>query len=264
LDDAFALLRLQIEWGADEALDPEPVDHLRPVVQTPGPTRPLGPAIVRSTTADTPIASRGTPAEQAIAIAGQAASLDALREALAAFDGCALRDTASHLVFAEGNPASTTLIIGEPPGREEDRTGHPFAGPDGALLDQMLGSIGVDRGSVMLTPLLPWRPPGGRPPNPAEIAICLPFLHRLIGLLEPRRLLLFGGTAARTLLPPALARRRPTPEWTGFSIPGLRSPLSVLVLPSLSEMQKSPPLRRTAWTGMRLLRRAMDAEIPPT
>ncbi len=81
-----------------------------------------------------------------VGLAGRRATLDDLRAALAAFDGCALRDTASNLVFAEGDPASTTLIIGEPPGREEDRSGHPFAGPEGALLDQMLASIGLDRG----------------------------------------------------------------------------------------------------------------------
>ena len=113
---------------------------------------------------------KGTPGEQALALAGQAATLDDLRAALAGFDGCALRDTASNLVFAEGDPASTTLIIGEPPGREEDRSGHPFAGPEGQLLDQMLASIRLTRAELMLTPLLPWRPPGGRPPSPGEIA----------------------------------------------------------------------------------------------
>ncbi len=233
-----------MEWGADEALDDAPVDRLRP--EPPSPRLAGAPAIVRPRVAEAAAGTRATPAERALAVAGQASSLEALRDAIAAFDGCALRDTASHLVFAEGNPASATLIIGDPPGREEDRSGHPFAGPDGALLDQMLASVGLDRGSLMLTPLLPWRPPGGRPPNAAEIAICLPFLHRLIGILAPRRLMLFGGTAARTLLPPALARRRQAPEWADVSIPALRQPFSVLVLPSLAEMQKNSiaPSRR--------------------
>ena len=109
--------------------------------------------------------------------------------------------------------AATTLLIGEPPGREEDRSGHPFAGAEGHLLDQMLGSIGLNRAELMLTHLLPWRPPGGRPPNPAELALCLPFLHRLIVLLRPRRILLFGGTVSRTLLGQGGARRRAGPEW---------------------------------------------------
>jgi len=257
LDDALALLRLQIEWGADEALEQEPLDRLRQVAAAEPAPRPRIPAAVAIQTADQP---RLTPAHQAVALAGRAETLDALRENLASFDGCALRDTASNLIFAEGDPSSTTLIIGEPPGREEDRGGHPFAGPDGVLLDQMLASIGLDRRQLMLTPLLPWRPPGGRPPNAAEIALCLPFLHRLIMIVNPRRLVLFGGTAARALISPSRTRRRQDPEWVDCRIPGLQNPLPSLTLPSLAEMQKTLPLRRLAWIGLRLLKRAIEAE----
>ncbi len=102
----------------------------------------------------------GTPAERAAAAAGQARSLDDLRAALAAFDGCALSDTATNLVFAAGNPDASLMLIGEPPGEAEDRSGIPFAGPDGLLLDRMLASIGLARDAMLLTPLIPWRPPG--------------------------------------------------------------------------------------------------------
>jgi uracil-DNA glycosylase family 4 len=255
LDDAFALLRLQVEWGADEAIDLDPIDRLRPVE-----SKPVQLARPASPVKDTPLAGppNGTPGEQAVGLAGQAATLDDLRTALEAFDLCALRDTASNLVFAEGDPASTTLIVGEAPGREEDRSGHPFAGPEGQLLDQMLGSIRLTRSELMLTPLLPWRPPGGRPPSAAEIAICLPFLHRLIGLLKPHRIVLFGGTAARILLPQAPNRRRNPRGWIESSIPGLHAALPILALPGLTEMLKNPPLRRDAWAGLRMLRRALD------
>jgi uracil-DNA glycosylase family 4 len=253
LDDAFALLRLQVEWGADEAIDLDPIDRLRPVearpVARPKPTQVAG-------------QPKGSPGERALALAGQAATLDDLRAAVAGFDGCALRDTASNLVFAEGDPASTTLIIGEPPGREEDRSGHPFAGPEGQLLDQMLASIGLTRTELMLTPLLPWRPPGGRPASPAELAICLPFLHRLIVLLKPRRIVLFGGTAARTLLQQTQNRRRNTRMWIDLNIPDMQSTVPALALPGLAEMLKTLPLRRDAWAGLRLLRRTID--LPPT
>jgi DNA polymerase len=251
LDDAFALLRLQVEWGADEAVGLDPIDRLRPVE-----AKPAAPPLARPVPVAEP--PRGTPGERALALAGQAATLDDLRTALAGFDGCALRDTASNLVFAEGDPASTTLIVGEPPGREEDRGGHPFAGPEGQLLDHMLASIGLARAELMLAPLLPWRPPGGRPPSAAEIALCLPFLHRLVALLKPHRIVLFGATAARTILPQTTNRRRNTRVWIESSIPGMPSTLPSLALPGLAEMFKNPPLRRDAWAGLRLLRRAID------
>jgi uracil-DNA glycosylase family 4 len=181
-----------------------------------------------------------------------------LKAALAGFDGCALRDTASNLVFAEGDPSSSTLIIGEPPGREEDRGGHPFAGPEGQLLDQMLGSLGLSRSGLMLTPLLPWRPPGGRPPSPGEIALCLPFLHRLVVLLKPQRIVLFGATASRVMLPQAQNRRRSARVWFDTSIPAMHSTLPCLALPGLTDMLKNPLGRRDAWAGLRMLRRAID------
>ncbi|HEY0183618.1 MAG TPA: uracil-DNA glycosylase [Rhodopila sp.] len=248
MDDDFGLLRLQIEWGADEALDLDPIDRLRPVERrTPPSPRPV--AAVEP--------PKGTAAERALAMAGQATTLDALRAAVANFDGCSLRDTASNLVFAEGDPTSTTLIIGDPPGREEDRSGHPFAGPEGQLLDQMLASIGLTRTALMLAPLLPWRPPGGRPPSPGELAMCLPFLHRVVVLLKPRRIMLFGGAAARALLPTQSRRRNPR-VWLDMSIPGMQGMLPTLALPGLAEMLKSPVLRRDAWAGLRLLRREID------
>jgi uracil-DNA glycosylase family 4 len=254
LDSDFILLRLQVEWGADEAIDLEPIDRLRPVEAKAVQARPM-PLVRHAAAAEPP---KGTPGERALAAAAQATTLEALRVAMAGFDGCALRDTASNLVFAEGNPASTTLIVGEPPGREEDRSGHPFAGPEGQLLDQMLISIGLTRADVMLTPLLPWRPPGGRPPSPGEIAICQPFLHRLITLLKPHRIVVFGGTAARVVLAQGAARRRGPRLWIDTSIPGLQETLPVLALPGMAEMLKNPLLRRDTWAGLRLLRRTID------
>jgi uracil-DNA glycosylase family 4 len=258
LDDALSLLRFQIEWGADESLESDPVDRLRLLEAQPGALPRAVPVPVSLPGALQAGRSNGTPAGRAAAAASGAATLDELRAVLAGFDGCALRDTASNLVFAEGDPASTTLIIGEPPGREEDRTGHPFAGPEGQLLDQMLGSVGLSRTALLLTPLLPWRPPGGRPPSAGEIAICLPFLHRLIVLLKPHRMMLLGGTAARAMLPAGQSRRRITREWVEPSIPGMPGPLPTVVLPGLAELLRTPPLRREAWFGLRLLRRSID------
>ena len=92
-------------------------------------------------------------------------SLSDLRAALEAFDGCALKKTASNLVFADGNPAADIMLIGEAPGRDEDRMGLPFVGAAGQLLYRMLKSVGMNRQDVYITNILPWRPPGNRTPR---------------------------------------------------------------------------------------------------
>jgi uracil-DNA glycosylase family 4 len=112
--------------------------------------------------------------------------LAALQAALSGFTGCALRDTATQLVFADGPEQAQVMLVGEAPGAEEDRIGRPFVGPAGQLLDRMLGSIGLQRDTVRIVNTVPWRPPGNRTPTEAEIAVCLPFLQRHI-TLRPRR-----------------------------------------------------------------------------
>ena len=273
--DALAALRLQIEWGADETLEEAPVNRLRVVgtsVSHPPNPLPQGEGEYRSAIPSppplagggggegTPAAptSRSTAAERALQAATSATSLDSLRAAIAAFDGCALRDTASHLVFAEGDPASDLLLIGDAPGADDDRSGTPFAGPAGAYLDKMLGSIGLQRAQLMLTPLIPWRPPGDRPPSAAELALCLPFLHRLIALVEPQRLVLLGSLAARTVLGQAAARRRTRGTWQEAAIPGLPGTLPALPTFNPAGLMRTPADRRAAWADLRLLRRTLD------
>ncbi len=204
-------------------------------------------------------APSATPAERAAASAGQARTLDDLRAALAAFDGCALRDTAANLVFAAGDPDAALMVIGDPPGEAEDRSGTPFAGPDGILLDRMLASIGLARDALLLAPLIPWRPPGGRLPNAGEIAVCLPFLHRLIVLAAPPRILLTSALAARNLLGPT--RRRSAPAWTEATVPGLSAPVPALVMPGPGMVARTSGARREAWAALRLLRRTLDADL---
>ncbi len=252
-DDLTALC-LQIEWGADESLSADPIDRFV-TIERPQPAQRPAPAPIARVQPDAP---SGTAGERALAAAGAARSLEELRAAIAGFEGCALKQTASHLVFAEGNPESPILLIGDPPGREEDRSGHPFAGPEGQLLDQMLGSIGLHRGGLMLTPLIPWRPPGGRPASPAELILLMPFLHRLIALHQPARVLILGGVATRALIgqPP---RRQAAGAWLNLRLPGMPDAIPALGAPGLGDMMKKPPLRREAWRALRMLRRALDA-----
>jgi uracil-DNA glycosylase len=221
------VLRLQMEWGADEALLEAPQDR-----RAANPATPLTPAL-----APAPLAAArhlaATPAgpAEAARIADACETLEALVKAMAAFTGCSLRDTATRLVFADGVPDARLMLIGEAPGGEEDRAGRPFVGPAGQLLDRMLGSIGLDRTIVRIANIVPWRPPGNRNPTDGEVAVCLPFLYRQIALVKPQGLLLLGAVAAKAILPEPernLGIRRLRGTWWDVRIPGLTAPLPCL------------------------------------
>jgi len=262
-------LRWQIELGADEALEEAPRDRLAAPRQATGtaprpaaaPAIPAGPTIV-------PAGPRqGVPlpaTRDAAALAEAARNLAELRAAIAGFEGCALRATAANLVFADGDPAARLLLIGDAPSDEDDRAGRPFAGPDGAYLDRMLASIGLDRSRLLLARMIPWRPPGSRPPSVAERAACLPFLHRLIALARPRRILLLGPLVAQDLLAEVAGRRPKRGVWYDLPLPGAAGGETVPVLagPDPAVLGRSPgTARRQAWADLRMLRRSMDGDI---
>ncbi len=255
--DALALLRLQIEWGADEALAEAPVDRLAPPREAVGPpqVRPL--ALARPA----PAVAAGPPiVARAREIADAARTRNELRAALEAFDGCPLKATATSLVFADGNPDAGLMLIGEGPGAEEDRAGLPFVGPSGKLLDRMLESIGLDRGKYLITNVIPWRPPGNRNPTDNEVLICLPFLLRHIALVRPRRLLLLGAMAARSVTGSSDGIRRMRGRWLQVTIPGLDRPLPALPTLHPAYLLRTPGAKRDAWSDLIMLRRALDAD----
>lgn len=177
-----------------------PPDHsapaARPVAARPAPSPPAG--------LDGPPPLVAAPPEAAAIAAREAArsagTLEALRTIMEGFDGCALKRTASRLVFADGNPQARIMFVGEAPGRDEDQQGLPFVGRSGQLLDRMMGAIGLDRTSAYIANIIPWRPPGNRTPTPQETAICLPFITRQIALADPDVLVCLGGPSAHALL----------------------------------------------------------------
>ncbi len=132
--------------------------------------------------------------------ASMASNLAELRELMIKYDGCSLKNTAMNIVFGDGDEKSDVMLIGEAPGADEDREGIPFVGLSGKLLNKMLNSIGLLRSEVYITNIIPWRPPGNRQPTLQETAACLPFIQRHIELINPKVLILVGGTASKTLL----------------------------------------------------------------
>ena len=205
----LAALSWQAEIGVDEALLDQPEQaafwqvSLGQIEQAQSDTENKPPSQV-SPTIDQQIETSSQTLPIAAARVGDDMSdvkdLPALKAALANFDGCELKRTASNLVFADGHEAARIMIIGEAPGKDEDRMGAPFVGSAGQLLDQMLGSVGLDRTCVYITNILPWRPPGNRPPTAEEVTMMRPFLEKHIALINPDVILALGGSSAKMLL----------------------------------------------------------------
>ena len=256
--ESLAALRLQIEWGADEALEEAPVNRMfarAPVVPA---MAPVTAAVSKTAIAPQALAQ---PAQRAQDVAHAATTREALREALAAFDGCALAATATNLVFADGNPDSGLMLIGEGPGAEEDRTGKPFVGASGQLLDRMFASVGLDRTNFLITNLIPWRPPGNRNPTDSEVLICLPFLLRHIALVKPRRLVLLGALASHAVLGNKTGITRLRGKWQQAEIPGLAETVPALPMLHPAYLLRNSGAKRDAWSDLCDLRRKLDSDV---
>lgn len=201
---ARAALEWQLELGADEAISEAPVDRfaLEAEARAARAAPPvIAPAAGAAAAAVSPVDAGPDPVQEAERAAAGAATLDQLREALSAFDHCDLKRGARNLVFSDGVPGARVMIVGEAPGRDEDRQGKPFVGRAGHLLDRMLQAIGLDRAaSVYITNVLPWRPPQNRDPRPAEIAMMKPFLSRHVALADPDLLVIVGNISCTALL----------------------------------------------------------------
>ena len=189
--------------------------------------------------------------------ARNAASLEELREILGRFEGCALRSTATQLVFADGNPKARVMFVGEAPGRDEDIEGLPFVGRSGKLLDRMLAAIGLDRTSVYIANIVPWRPPGNRTPTPQESAICLPFTLRQIELAGPDVLVCMGGPSAQTLLNVRDGILKTRGRWFPYQT-GTREIRAIATLHP-AYLLRQPLQKRLAWRDFLAIKKALAA-----
>jgi uracil-DNA glycosylase len=214
-------------------------------------------AIVAPTPARPALAA---PAEAVVnlaaARAGDASTLEQLKQILAAFDGCALKQTAKNLVFADGNPEADLMFVGEAPGAEEDRIGLPFVGRSGQLLDRMLAAIGRDRGSVYIANIVPWRPPGNRTPTPQEVAICRPFIERQIALCDPDVLVCLGLPAAQAMLGLKEGILKSRGRWFDYDTGKRRIRALATLHPAY--LLRQPLQKRLAWRDFRAVQRALQ------
>lgn len=260
--NARDLIEFYFDAGADAFVGEEPVNRFAAVEMPAAPKAPDRAPLMREAPAGAAAPARLAPpapneaATAARAAAKSAATLDELRAILESFDGCALKATATRTVFADGNPQARIMLVGEAPGRDEDIEGLPFVGRSGKLLDQMLRAIGLDRTSVYIANIVPWRPPGNREPSPHETAICLPFILRQIELVDPDILVCLGKPSMQTLLglmePISKARGR----WVTFDT-GKREIRAIATFhPAF--LLRSPLQKRFAWRDLLAIRKALS------
>ena len=278
-NELIAMLAWQLDMGIDEALLDHPQVAAVPLRldQLLAEAAPAGDRGVSQTAmggsapqqseaakmANSALANSGAvPSEGKINADGAALagiiSLADLQSGLAKLDDCPLKHTASNLCFADGNPGARLMIIGEAPGRDEDRMGVPFVGADGQLLDKMIASIGLDRASVYLTNLLPWRPPGNRSPTDEETAMLLPWLFRHVQLAKPEFVLLLGGAAAKLVLGSHDGIMKLRGRWRDVDFgDGVARPVLASLHPAY--LLRSPAQKRLAFEDLLLLTKRLGA-----
>jgi DNA polymerase len=192
--------------------------------------------------------ARGASAEEIVMLP----TLDAVRDLALGCPRCRLANSRQHVVFGEGDPAADVMVVGEAPGENEDRTGRPFVGKAGKLLDLLLASVGFEREQVYICNVIKCRPPGNRDPQPDEVEACSPYLLRQVELVKPRAILAVGAFAAKTLLR------------TETSIGKLRgrahSYQGVPLIPTYhpAALLRNPAWVRPVWDDLQRLRAALD------
>ena len=272
-----SLLHFYADAGVEWLLEEEPVDRFaefqamrmaRGVPAQPEavsvPQQPARQAPVRQEqprpAAPAPLPNVAIPDGQAVAeaefAASSARSLDELRTAMEAFNGCNLKTSARCLVFAEGNAKPSIMVIGAMPNAEDDRDGQPFSGRQGAMLDRMLGGIGLARSDLLITNVVPWRPPGNRPPSQREADICRPFIERQIALAEPNHLLVLGNFAARFLFRSNDTIHQLRGEWREIDVCGRTIPAFATLHPQ--DLVTAAISKRLAWQDLLAFRAGLE------
>lgn len=258
------LLAFYLEAGVDCALGEEPINRLEEAEPVPAPAAPRPPVALN------PLRPPPMPAvprseitvapDAAIASAREAArtapTLDALRALMETFDGCALKHTATKLVFADGNPQAKVMFVGEAPGRDEDIEGLPFVGRSGKLLDRMIAAIGLDRRTAYIANVIPWRPPGNRTPTPQETQVCLPFIQRHIELVNPDVLVTLGNPSTQALLGTREGIMRTRGKWIDYDT-GTRTIRAVATFHP-AYLLRSPSYKRLSWQDLRAIAKVLQ------
>ena len=174
-------------------------------------------------------------------------NLDDLKIYMGDFESAALTDNSRQCVFSRGNPKANLMVIGDSPSSYDDKTGQPFVGPEGQLLDKMLASINQTEDNTYITTAINWKLPTHKKPSDEELNICIPFLKRHIELVSPAILLLVGGVSLQALtgLTTIMKNRG---QWQKVNFSNKEIIALPIYHPTL--LMKQPLLKREAWRDL--------------
>ena len=181
----------------------------------------------------------------------KAASLEKLKKSISIIN-CDLRKKATNIVFSDGNPKSTIMLIGEAPGASEDQEGLPFVGRAGILLDKMLASINLDRKKVYISNIINYRPPENRRPTDEEIKRYLPFITKHIEIIKPKILVLLGSTAMSALIGNDIVISKVRGKWIEKLFGSFKTSVIVTFHPSF--LMRQPNQKKMAWIDLKMIR----------
>ena len=187
-------------------------------------------------------------------MAEAATSLTELEKAVRNFDGCSLKKMATNTVFADGDPKSQIMIIGEAPGNHEDLQGIPFCGDSGKLLNEMFKAIGFKRENLYITNTLFWRPPGNRRPTEDELLMCKPFVEKHIALMQPKLIVLMGATAMADVLKIHEPISKMCGKFFDYQNQYLQTPIKSTVLFHPSYLMRQSSKKRETWLDLLVIK----------
>ena len=169
---------------------------------------------------------------------------------------CSLSQSRHNFVYGEGNPNALAMLIGEGPGEQEDKTGRPFVGAAGQLLEKMLAAINLKRSDVYIANIVKCRPPGNRNPEAEERRACLPYLLEQIQIIQPKLLLLLGLVSAQTLL-----NNNNTLGWHRGKIHYFMD-IPTLVTYHPSALLRNPEWKKPAWIDLQEFQKEYQKFLP--
>ena len=184
--------------------------------------------------------------------------LEDLKQEINSIKDCKLKENAHQIVMGDGNINSTLMIIGEGPGKKEDELGKPFVGDAGSLLNKMLRAIKIEREKIYITNVVNYRPPNNRKPEQSEINRYSKYLKKHISIIDPKILILMGGTAMEAMLGSNKIISKERGQWKEVIIKQKIYKTIVTFHPAY--LLRKPDQKKFSWEDLKIIRKEIDKQ----